>query len=260
MNPQANVAPFGLGRPSRQVLARPRAVFFDVDFTLIHPGPTFSGEGYQAFSARHGIVVDPQRFDRAVADAAAILDDPGDALYDAEIFVTYTRRIIEGMGGGGDALGRCAREIYDEWAACQHFALYEDVPAALETLASMGIRLGLISNSHRCLDSFQTHFALERWIAVALSSPLHGFMKPHPSIFQSAAAAIGVPVHDAVMVGDSLTHDVEGALRAGMRAVLVRRTTVSNSEEVELTRSGVPIVASLQQLPTLFTDHDVGAL
>lgn len=24
-----------------------RAVFFDVDFTLIYPGPTFRGEGYQ---------------------------------------------------------------------------------------------------------------------------------------------------------------------------------------------------------------------
>ena len=25
------------------------AVFFDVDFTLIYPGPTFQGEGYAAF-------------------------------------------------------------------------------------------------------------------------------------------------------------------------------------------------------------------
>ena len=36
-----------------------RAVFFDVDFTLIYPGPTFRGEGYQRFCARHGIAVDP---------------------------------------------------------------------------------------------------------------------------------------------------------------------------------------------------------
>ena len=31
------------------------AVFFDVDFTLIYPGPTFQGEGYQRFCAAHGI-------------------------------------------------------------------------------------------------------------------------------------------------------------------------------------------------------------
>jgi len=27
------------------------AVFFDVDFTLIYPGPTFQGEGYRRFGA-----------------------------------------------------------------------------------------------------------------------------------------------------------------------------------------------------------------
>ena len=32
----------------------PKAIFFDVDFTLIYPGPMFRAEGYQAFCARHG--------------------------------------------------------------------------------------------------------------------------------------------------------------------------------------------------------------
>ena len=32
-----------------------KAVFFDVDFTLIYPGPMFGGEGYQQFGARHGV-------------------------------------------------------------------------------------------------------------------------------------------------------------------------------------------------------------
>ena len=39
-----------------------RAVFFDVDFTLIYPGPKFQGEGYRQFCARHAISVDPARF------------------------------------------------------------------------------------------------------------------------------------------------------------------------------------------------------
>ena len=46
------------------------AVFFDVDFTLIHPGPTFQGAGYRDFCARQGISVDPALFDRAVAAAS----------------------------------------------------------------------------------------------------------------------------------------------------------------------------------------------
>ena len=44
-----------------------RAVFFDVDFTLIYPGPTFQGAGYRSFCAQYGMDVDPAAFDRAVA-------------------------------------------------------------------------------------------------------------------------------------------------------------------------------------------------
>ena len=31
------------------------AVCFDVDFTLIYPGPTFRSEGYRRFGVRHGL-------------------------------------------------------------------------------------------------------------------------------------------------------------------------------------------------------------
>src|SRR5262249_2674770 len=110
-----------------------RAVFFDVDFTLIYPGPTFQGEGYRAFCEKHGIVVDESRFAQGVASAARILDG-ADAAYDAEVFVAYTRHIIEHMGGRGEHVDACAREIYDEWAFCHHFSMYDEVPGVLREL------------------------------------------------------------------------------------------------------------------------------
>ena len=51
-------------RRRRSVPAMTKAVFFDVDFTLIYPGPAFQGEGYQAFCARHGMEVDPRALSR----------------------------------------------------------------------------------------------------------------------------------------------------------------------------------------------------
>jgi putative hydrolase of the HAD superfamily len=228
-----------------------RAVFFDVDFTLIYPGPTFRGEGYREFCARHGMDVDPSRFNRAVANAAPLLDAPGDAKYDHEIFVAYTRRIIEQMGGEGPTLDACAREIYAEWAACQHFELYDEVPRVLGDLASRGVRIGLISNSHRCLASFQSHFELQGLIAGAVSSSEHGFMKPHASIFAAALQLVNVPAAEAMMVGDSVRQDVEGALGAGMRAVLLHRSDGVHPLEGELARKGVPVISSLEELPDL---------
>ena len=80
-----------------------------------------------------------------------------------------------------------ARELYDEWAEHHHFSLYDDVLETLEGLrAQRRSRIGLISNSHRCLASFQSHFELDGLIAVAVSSSEHGFMKPHPNIFRAA--------------------------------------------------------------------------
>src|SRR5262245_34333152 len=146
-----------------------RAVFFDVDFTLIHPGPTFLGEGYKAFCARHAIDVDPAKFEQAVIAAAPYLDSADDR-YTDELFILYTRRIVEGMGGAGPNLDACAQEIYREWAACQHFELYDEVPDVLRQLAGAGLRIGLISNSHRCLASFQSHFELQGPITATVSS------------------------------------------------------------------------------------------
>lgn len=229
------------------------AVLFDVDFTLIYPGPTFQGPGYQAFSARHGIDVDASRFEGAVASAAWLLDLPEDTVYEDEIHVRYTRHILEQMGATGnlDALDACAREIYREWAACQHFELYDDVPEVLQRLAAAGVRIGLVSNSHRCLASFQTHFELQGLITATVSSSDHGMMKPHPSIFTAALDLIGVPAAAAMMVGDSVPHDIEGALRLGMRAALLHRSERAHPREAELAGLGVPTMRSLRELAGL---------
>ena len=155
------------------------------------------------------------------------------------------------MGGSGDRLDACAREIYDEWAACRHFELYDDVPAVLRELADAGIRIGLISNTQRCLTSFQSHFELQGLIAATVSSFEHGRMKPHPSIFETALERVDVDAPNAVMVGDSIRQDVEGALRAGMRAVLLHRGERRHPMQSELARRGIPVIRSLTELPNL---------
>ena len=228
-----------------------KAVFFDVDFTLIYPGPIFQGEGYRSFCERYGIQIDETKFSAAVAAAAPLLDGPDDTKYDDEIYVSYTRRIIEYMGGRGASMNSCAREIYREWAACHHFELYDEVRAVLQELASAGIRIGLISNSHRCLASFQSHFDLQELVTATVSSSDHGLMKPHPSIFQAALQLVNVEAVEAVMVGDSVRQDVEGALRAGMRAILLHRGREPHPEVDQLTQRGVAVISSLRELPGL---------
>jgi len=232
-----------------------RAVFFDVDFTLIYPGPSLQGEGYGAFCARHGVTVDAALFRGAVGKAAPILDEVKAHNYDAQLFIDYTRAIIGHMGGQGPGADLAARDIYDEWAACRHFFLYDDVEPALRRLAQAGLKIGLISNTQRPLDEFASHFALERLFTASISSAELGFLKPHPAIFEAALAAVGEPAEAAVMVGDSVKADIEGARQAGMRAVLVRRSGDGLSSPLQHALGpgyeDVPVIASLAELPAL---------
>jgi putative hydrolase of the HAD superfamily len=222
-----------------------RAIFFDVDFTLIHPGPAFQGHGYREACAQFGVDVSADRFDDAVAEASSLLDAEGRP-YDPQVFVEYTARIIEGMGGTGPAVEDAARAIYDEWGKCHHFTLYEEVPDVLRALHAGGYIIGLISNTQRSLVEFEQHFALEGLFAVALSSSEHGYMKPHPSIFEEALRQANVTPAEAVMVGDSVAHDVAGARRLGMRGVLVARSRLSADCPPD-----IPVIHNLRELQPL---------
>jgi putative hydrolase of the HAD superfamily len=222
-----------------------KAVFFDVDFTLIHPGPAFQGPGYAEACARHGVIVDPLRFAEAVASASSALHVEGSA-YDPAVFIEYTCRIIEAMGGAGEGVAAAARDLYDAWPSCRHFTLYEEVPDVLRALHADGYTIGLISNTQRSLAEFERHFALEGLFSVAISSSDHGYMKPHPSIFEEGLRRAGVPAALAVMVGDSVPHDIEGARRLGMRGILVARSGLSVGAPAD-----VPVIQSLRELRAL---------
>jgi HAD superfamily hydrolase (TIGR01662 family) len=225
--------------------SRVAAVFFDVDFTLIYPGPTFQGAGYHQFAQAHGLDVDPARFDDAVRAASSILDQQQEHVYSEDMFVRYTGRILEGMGARGPAIVECAREVYREWASCHHFFLYADVEPTLRAVHARGIKIGLISNSHRSMQAFEEHFELRGLISAAVTSHEHGYMKPHPSIFAAALAQAGVAAEESLMVGDSIAHDIEGARRAGMRGVLVHRSDmpVAAPLDIQVVRNLSDLVA-----------------
>ena len=221
-----------------------KAVFFDVDYTLIYPGPMFQAVGYRQACERHGMAVDEARYADAVKAALASLDHE-QVLYDDAVFTRFIRRIIEAMGGRGDQIDACATEMYAAWAHCHHFHLYDEAEAVLRELAARDLKIGLISNSHRKLDDFVDHFQLHGLVAAAVSSAQHGYCKPHPSIFQAALSQAGVGAGESLMVGDSLTHDVHGARAVGMRGVLLHRA-VGPLPDVD-----VPVIRNLTDLPPL---------
>jgi putative hydrolase of the HAD superfamily len=205
-----------------------RAVVLDVDYTIAKPGPDLGPEGYRRLGARHGLTLDPARYEDARRAALTTLERHPELDHDEEIWVLFTQRIIEGMGGVGDTYA-AAHEMERAWVHAHHFELYDDAVPAIDALRSRGLRVGLLSNTARDLEAFVVHHGLQ--VDAVLTSLVHGKTKPHDTIFRRMLELLDVAPGEAVMVGDTLVDDVEGARAIGMRAVLVDRENRYPAEE-----------------------------
>jgi putative hydrolase of the HAD superfamily len=223
-----------------------RAVLFDVDFTLCRPGPELSPERYARIAARHGITLDVSRYDDAREAAALNLKRHPELLHDDTIWHRFTEEIFLGMGGPEQIASECATEIEQGWEVSENFELFEDALPVLEELRAAQLRLGLVSNGIRDLREFVVHHRLD--VDAVVGSRAHGFVKPHPTIFQAALEQLGVEPAEAVMVGDSLEEDVEGARALGLRAILIDREDRHPDVEERLTDLyGLPAALGLSR-------------
>jgi putative hydrolase of the HAD superfamily len=199
----------------------PRAVLFDVDYTLARPGPALGPEGYVTAGRLHGLALDAARYDAARNTALTHLERHPELDHDDEIWFAFTERIVLGMGGEQPASYACAVDITRGWERHENFELYEDTTQVLDELRGAGLKIGLLTNSARDVHGFARHHGLR--VDAAVGSLNHGKTKPHASIFQAVLALLDVEPADAVMVGDTVEDDIEGARALGMRAILVDR-------------------------------------
>src|SRR5690349_12599396 len=124
--------------------------------------------------------------------------------------------------------------------------LYEGRDAAsLHDLRVRGLRIGVVSNWDASLHERLAETGLAPLVDGAVASAELGHAKPDPRIFAHALELAGVPPEAALHAGDTLEADVEGALAAGLHAVLVARDGPATAPP------GVPVVTALTELPAL---------
>jgi HAD superfamily hydrolase (TIGR01549 family) len=227
-------------------LTQLRAVLFDVDFTLCRPGPELSAERYARIAERHGVAVDVSLYDDAREAAALNLKRHPELLHDDTVWHRFTAEIFVRMGGPEEIASECATEIEQGWEVSENFELFEDALPVLEELRAAELRLGLVSNGIRDLNEFVAHHRLD--VDAIVGSRAHGYVKPHPTIFQSALQQLGVDAAAAAMVGDSLEEDIAGARALGMRAILIDRENRHPNVDERLTDLyGLPAALGLSR-------------
>lgn len=235
---------------SRLRTAQLRAVFFDVDFTLCQPGPQLGPRGYRDVGARHGMLLEPERYEAARIAAIEDIKLHPELDHDQQVWQRFTEDIVRGMGGHGPAVAAVAETIVLGWELHENFELYDDALRTLEAVRRAGLLLALISNTSRNLDEFVSHHDMD--VDAVITSRQHGKMKPHPAIFQSVLQHLDVQPHEALMVGDSFTDDIAGAQALGISAVLLDRpgTYTGEARSVRTLDEFTTLVTSASDLAT----------
>lgn len=125
--------------------------------------------------------------------------------------------------------------------------VFADAESALSRLAESH-SMALVTNGAACLQreklaasGLSGHFEV-----VVVSADL-GVAKPDPSVFEHALLELGAHADLAVMVGDSIPKDVDGALAAGLSAVWVNR----NGSAPATPRDDLVEISTLSDLPDL---------
>lgn len=125
------------------------------------------------------------------------------------------------------------------------FTAYTDAPTALAGLRARGLTLVVVSNWDISLPAVLSNVGLERMVDGVVTSAEVGCPKPAGGIFAAALSLAGSAPERTVHVGDSIEHDVRGALDAGLHAVLLRRA----DGEAQARPPGVPVISTLTDLP-----------
>lgn len=115
------------------------------------------------------------------------------------------------------------QEVYTVFKGSQGWELFPETIEVLSSLKKKGYSLGLITNFDTRVYEVTKALGIAHLLDSMTLSSETGAPKPHPVIFKRAVDAHQIRPSEALHVGDSLSDDVEGALKAGLQAVLIDR-------------------------------------
>lgn len=233
-----------------------RVVFFDAADTLFHVNGSVA-EIYLRHAVQFGFQQTPdslgairQAFGRAFRDAPPPVfaaTEPAHIKQSERLWWFDVVHNVFYRVGMFERFDEFFEQVFSVFEDPGVWKLFPETVATLSALREQGIELGIISNFDSRLFSVMRGLGLSDLFDTVTISSLAQAAKPSPKIFQVALEKHAVDPDEALHVGDSLRDDVEGATKAGLRAVLLDRA----SRGFDSLPQGVTQVSSLLELPAL---------
>lgn len=213
-----------------------KALIYDIGGTLLYPKPPVEELCAYAEEAS-GLHIPHEAFAEALPYLRHFMgerDQPAGTLWGSDDllrevwaeYYTYAMLAI-GVDAPHDRMMEVGRIMSDWYTHADRWAMFEDVPPALEEAKRRGLIQGVISDWGTDLVDILHGLEISPHMAFVVASGTVGFGKPSSEIFYAALARAGVEPHQALYIGDTYTLDVLGARAAGMPAALIDRDGVS---------------------------------
>lgn len=200
-----------------------RAVYFDAVGTLIHPSPS-AAEAYFNAGRRYGSSLDLATVKVRFAEAFRA-EEAHDAAHghrtSEEREVQRWRHIVAAVLDDVADPEACFAGLYDHFAQPRSWRVEPGAGEVLGRFKEAGHTLGIASNFDLRLRGILAGHrdVRDRVRHLAISSEV-GWKKPAPGFFAALSGMTGLPADQILIVGDDAENDIEGARRAGMRALL----------------------------------------
>ena len=219
-----------------------KAIFVDIDDTLLDYVPccreafdaamdTLSAEG--GLSAERSVFCQRSGLFNLFFDIAGrLFSEAKHGKYTiAEVMDLYPKEFIAAIGYPDSAVEPFKHAFRAAWGKTH--TLVPEAEEMLETLKNKGYRLFAASNSFGHLQRSRLeqagilHYFEDTFISMDI-----GYDKPDIRFYQEALRRAGLKSGEVLMIGDSMTTDIEGAKKAGMDALFFDRR--NNASLLEL--------------------------
>ncbi|MEM2104111.1 MAG: HAD family hydrolase [Candidatus Bathyarchaeia archaeon] len=240
------------------------AVLFDLFDTLllIDGGEDFYSECLKklhAFLKKNGVNVSFEEFQRVYFEVRDSIYADTSRNFEEPHFKVRVWQTLKKLGFNyelSDSIIAGAVEAFAE-EFTRYVRLDEKASATLKKLHGK-YKLGIVSNFAipECAKSLLEKFQLKEYFDIITVSAEVNKRKPSPEIFRQALSSIEVDPSKAVFVGDTLDIDVDGAKKAGVKAIWLIREHFTGDHLARISKNIKPdkTIKSLDELLTIIED------